>query len=322
MISEIFPGFYHLDLPYPRHPLHNINIYLVRGSARSLLIDTGVDIEECRETLTGYLKELGVKLGKTDFFITHGHRDHFGLLPGLATETSVVYVTRNDATLMKDGNLMWERRLAAASSHGFPGEVIEDALRSPPYNPSLNNHLRFRYLKQDDTLSIGKFKFLCLETPGHSKGHLCLYEPKNKFILTGDHVLFNVSPNVSCWSMDENPLADYLNSLDKVYKLDVELALPGHRKIMKDLKGRVRELKEHHEKRASEALSILEQGPMNAYAIASAMTWDIPCDTWEEVPTWQKFSAVGETISHLNYLEARGEVKHETSGGEIVYSLK
>ncbi len=322
MINEIFPGFYHLDLPYPRHPLHNINVYLAKDSDRSLLVDTGVDLEECRETLSDDLKQLGVALDKTDFFITHGHRDHTGLLASLAKETSTVYVTQPDATLIKDSNVMWESRLSAASSHGFPESVVNDAALNPPYYPPLNNNLNYHFLKQDDLLSVGEFEFHCIETPGHSKGHLCLYEPSHKILLTGDHVLFNVSPNVSCWTPDDNPLADYLASLDRVYQLDVELVLPGHRRIFKDLKGRVQELKGHHEKRASEALSILRQGRQNAYKIASLMTWDIPCDTWKEVPTWQKFSAVGETLSHLNYLEAKGEIKHETVGGEILFSLK
>jgi len=50
---------------------------------------------------------------------------------------------------------------------------------------------------------------------------------------------------------------------------------------------------------------------MNAYHIASKMTWDIDCENWEQFPAAQKWFAVGEAIAHLQYLENEGKIKRQ-----------
>ena len=322
MINELLNGFYHLDLPYPRHPLRNINVYLVKGKERSILIDTGIDIEETHKTLMDDLKKLGVSPEKLDFSLTHGHRDHFGGLSLIAREGATLYMTRTDVATMIETPGMWQTRINAAPRHGFPESVVRAAMANPPYSPQFTDNHRFHYLKENDILNVGNLEFRCIETPGHSKGHMCLYEPESKVLVTGDHVLTDVSPNVSCWSDNEDPLSNYLTSLDKVYKLDVRQVLPAHRRLFSDLKARVNELKEHHKIRAEEAVNILrKKGPLNAYHIALLMTWDIPYP-WEQIPVWQKFSAVGETIAHLNYLITHGRVSRKVGAKETVFSLK
>ena len=57
-----------------------------------------------------------------------------------------------------------------------------------------------------------------------------------------------------------NPLKAYLESLDKVYQLDIELVLPGHREVFRNAKERIQELKDHHRKRLDEIIAILEKG--------------------------------------------------------------
>jgi len=44
------------------------------------VIDTGLNRKECLEAMETGLREIKVDLGKTDFFITHLHADHFGLV--------------------------------------------------------------------------------------------------------------------------------------------------------------------------------------------------------------------------------------------------
>ena len=102
----------------------------------------------------------------------------------------------------------------------------------------------------------------------------------------------------------------YLQSLDRVYDLDVELTLPGHRRLITDHRIRIAELKEHHAKRCDEILRIMANGRnLSAYEIASRMTWDIKCDSWEAFPLAQKWFATGEAISHLRYLKEEGRIE-------------
>jgi hypothetical protein len=110
-----------------------------------------------------------------------------------------------------------------------------------------------------------------------------------------------------------------LTSLDKVYDLDVELVLPGHRSIFRNQKERIRELKQHHQARLTEVISILERGKQNAFQVASQMTWDIGYRSWSLFPPAQKLFAFGEAMAHLKYLEEAGEVAWGIENEEIVF---
>ena len=119
----------------------------------------------------------------------------------------------------------------------------------------------------------------------------------------------------------ENSLNAYLASLDKVYNLEVDIVLPGHRKAGSSLRKRIIELQAHHQARANEILSALENGRKPAFQIASHITWNLNHRSWDDFPADQKWFAVGETIAHLEYLEKKGAVKSACENNKIFYSL-
>jgi glyoxylase-like metal-dependent hydrolase (beta-lactamase superfamily II) len=139
--------------------------------------------------------------------------------------------------------------------------------------------------------------------------------------VSGDHILLGISPNITIWSGQHNLLEQYLASLDKVYALDVDLVLPGHRELFTDHRMRIQELKQHHEARVNEVLSILEMGGQTAYDIATRMTWDIDYKSWQHFPVSQRWFAVGEALAHLKYLEEKRRVVSEMHGHQMVFSL-
>jgi len=175
-------------------------------------------------------------------------------------------------------------------------------------------------LTDDDTIRTGDYNFRCIETPGHTKGHTCLYEAEKKIFICGDHILIDITPNIQCWSDLENPLKDYLASLEKVRELDVELVLPGHRRVFKNHGERIDELTEHHYRRIEEVLTILNNEAKNAYQVASGMSWDINCDSWEQFPLAQKWFATGEAIAHLRYLEEDRSIFRKKGEEKILFS--
>ena len=83
MIEEILANLYKIEIPLPESPLKALNSYVIKNSERNLIIDTGWNQEECMNAMQTGLKELGVDLRKTDFFITHLHADHLGLVSTL-----------------------------------------------------------------------------------------------------------------------------------------------------------------------------------------------------------------------------------------------
>jgi glyoxylase-like metal-dependent hydrolase (beta-lactamase superfamily II) len=319
--EEILPSLYRIKVPLSGSPLKATNSYVIKGAERSLIIDTGWNREDCLAALVSGLKECGVDFKKADFFITHMHADHSGLVSALAGEEAQIYFGRADAKIMKStAGGHWEEQIDFARRCGFPGDELEKAIGGHPgrrYSPGAS--LSLSTVKEGDTISIGGFLFQCIETPGHTEGHICLYEPDKKILLCGDHILVDITPNITLNSEERNPLKEYLMSLDKVYDLDVELVLPGHRRIFKNHKKRIRELKQHHQTRLNEVISILRKGEQNVYQIASQMTWDISYRSWDLFPPSQKWFAFGEAMAHLKYLEEEGEVGRETEKWGIVF---
>ena len=322
MIEEILSQLYKIEVPLPKSPLKAVNSYVIKAHDHSLIIDTGMNRKECMKVISSGLKELDVDLNKADFFITHVHADHLGLVSNLATDTSTIYFNQPDDDIINSVNY-WEMVADFARMNGLPEDDLQRVIKNHPgIKYSSRGHLDFCILKEGDTISIGDYLFKCIETPGHTKGHLCLYEPNKKIFISGDHILIDITPNISLWSNEGNPLNDYLLSLDKVHDLDIELVLPGHRGISRNCKARIQQLKHHHYARANEVLSILERGNQNAFQVASQMSWDMPYKLWEQFPGPQKWFAVGEAIAHLKYLEEMGKVRREIKEQKVVFSPK
>jgi glyoxylase-like metal-dependent hydrolase (beta-lactamase superfamily II) len=322
LTEEIADNLYKIEIPLPKNPLKAINSYVIKAPERNLIIDTGMNREECSKAMQAGLRELDVDLWKTDFFITHLHADHLGLVSELTTNSSIIYFNQPDADRIT-GGIPWDDMINFAHKNGFPEHELRAAFQNHPgYKYASKSLLTFTVLKQDDTIRIGDYLFKCIETPGHTKGHMCLYEPNMKLFFSGDHVLNDITPNIQSWSDKDNPLKEYLASLEKVYKLDIEIVLPGHRSIFRNCKDRIQELKSHHKKRAEEVLCLLENGARNAFQVASKMTWDIDCESWDLFPVMQKWFATGEAIAHLRYLEEKGMVQKEVRENKILYSLR
>ncbi len=321
MIEEIAAGLYRIEIPLRNSPLKALNSYVVKGGERTLVIDTGWNREECLNAMHAGLTTLGVNLRSTDFFITHMHSDHLGLLPALRTDASSAYLSRADADRFNSG-IPIDEFARFALLNGFPEHELEATLRSHAgFRFRAKQRMDFQTLKEGDILRVGDYQFTCVETPGHSWGHMCLHEPRRKILVAGDHILGDISPNIQLWSDEWNPLKAYLSSLDKVSGLDFELVLPGHRGILRNAQERIRELKRHHQERLEEITRILKKGDMNAFEVGARMTWDIVYDSWDTFPISQKWFAIGEVLAHLRYLDEEGIIQKKTQNKIRVYSL-
>jgi glyoxylase-like metal-dependent hydrolase (beta-lactamase superfamily II) len=266
------------------------------------------------------LKKIGVSLDRTDIFITHLHADHFSLVSELATPDTTVWFNRPDAEIVESWDGI-EWMVAYSGRHGFPEDRLRDALEGHPGSKFASGWIpEFQILEDGATIRYGGYHFTCIQTPGHTMGHTCLYEPDKKILIAGDHLLIDITPNIQCWSDERNPLKAYLESLEKTACLDVEVILPGHRRIFYDHRRRIRELQSHHQDRLSEVMELLRHATMSGYETASRMTWDIKAESWEAFPVAQQWFATGEALAHLRYLEQEGLIRRHTANGIIRFS--
>jgi glyoxylase-like metal-dependent hydrolase (beta-lactamase superfamily II) len=320
MVEEVRDRLYRIEVPLPNSPLKELNSYVIKANERNLIIDTGFNREVCFESMQKGLSALDIDLSKTDFMITHMHADHSGLVARLATKTSTIYFSRIDAKVFdKDNN--WQDMIDYAQINGFPADELMKALQNHPgYKYSPKTIPKFNLIDDGNIIKMGDYRLKCISTPGHTEGHICLYDEDKQIFFSGDHILYDITPHIESWAYRINSLKNYMESLDKVYNLPVDIVLPGHRNFFIDLKARIEELKDHHRLRAEEVLSVLGAGARNAYDIAASMTWDIDCERWEDFPVAQKWFATGEAIAHLRYLESEGRIRRNTNQDIVTFS--
>ncbi len=322
MAERIGINLYRLDIPLVGNPLKNLNSYLITGE-RNLLIDTGFREEACRTAMERQLQELHVDLSRTDIFLTHLHSDHSGLSTELHRPGCGLMISREDQDelTLRGDDRFWRLRNEQSVRDGFSREEMDVLWGSNPAKemaPEIAD--RYDCLKDGDTLEYGGYRLRCILTPGHSPGHLCLYDEDRRVFFAGDHILFHITPNICRWESMPDALGSYLNSLKLVEDLPVEQLLPAHRAETGALKDRALELSAHHRRRLKDTLAVVRAHPgLTAYQIAGAMRWQIRSRNWAEFPLNQKFFAVGEALSHLDYLRLRGQLEMTEQNGKLVW---
>lgn len=319
------PDIYSIFVPLPDNPLKNLNSYLIVTRERNLLIDTGFRHPRCLYALLEGLREVGADLRHTDLFLTHMHSDHAGLASGLLPPGSRIYMGRTDYHRLLDclSGQEWARSDASFLSHGFPAEFLQKLTAQNPAR-AMQPLAPFpaQLMDDGDAIQVGPYRFTCVLTPGHTPGHMCLYCADRQLMLLGDHILFDISPNITAWEGVEDSLGDYLASLRRVRSMEVRTALPAHRKGSDQFIPRIDTLLEHHERRLAETLSAVTAHPhADTYHLAACLTWSMRGRCWDDFPISQRWFATGETVAHLDRLRVQGAVSRQLVHGIWQYSL-
>lgn len=260
------------------------------------------------------MEALSLAPEETDVFLTHLHSDHTGnakelqdlgcrLLMG---EKDMNYLHRMDPSI-RNSRMLRE---------GMPQEILTEVISNNPGRRYAPVPFDAETVQDGDRLSYGGYHLTCLSTPGHTPGHFCLYDRERELIFLGDHVLFDITPNISFWDGMEDALGTYLESLKSMMDLPVKYALPGHRHMGGiSMRDRIIELLAHHDARLDEAERIVCEHPgINAYDLAGMMTWRIRSRNWAEFPPGQKWFAVCEALAHLDHLVLTGRITRADHG--------
>ena len=322
MVEEVLPGVFRMAVPLPNSPLKATNSYLIVDRERSLVIDTAFNRTECREAFLSLLHEAGQTPDSVDFFITHLHADHMGLAASLARNGTVVYFNEPDLPLARPDDAYWAWMGGIYEAHGLPLEVSRKAMdRHPGRIHGPERDFPYTIVHDGDTLRKGDYTLRCVQTVGHTPGHMCLMAEEANVLFCGDHILGDITPNITMWTGMKDPLGCYLKSLDMTAGLGLKRALTGHRSAVNDVSKRVAELKRHHEQRCREVIATLQDGEKDAATVTPSIKWDLRYERWDDVHPVQRLFATGETIAHLQYLVATGIAASTERDGRILYHL-
>jgi glyoxylase-like metal-dependent hydrolase (beta-lactamase superfamily II) len=326
-VTEVLPGVHLLRLPLTGSPLKFVNGYLLKADDGWVLVDCGWNMPDVMEALEAQVRDLGIQLDDIrTLVITHFHSDHYGLAGALVGATKArMLMHRLDWLFIRaelaDFDRAIERLDAWLRRHGVPADRLgEEQRRAVEVFRRYTVQAPDEQVEDGHRIPVGPREFRVVWTPGHTGGHICLHDAERRVLLSGDHVLDPISPNVSLNRPDMgNPLGDYLQSLRKVGELDVDLVLPAHGEPFQGLGRRVRELLEHHDEREREVLAALSHGARTGYDVAAALPWTRRRTSLTELPWGQQRMAVTETLAHLEELRARGLARREERGDLVVY---
>lgn len=230
---EITSGIYRLE-PYIGKKL--VAHHLIMGE-RSLFIDAGTP-ELAREALLPWLSEMLGDPARLDMLlVTHADVDHYGgleLFRQACPQTTIIGPALDRSWIESPEQIFAERYDAYHAEHGLT------------YEPELT-HLLHSWIGKPVPLDMGLVggeEIRCgqhlvlqiLHVPGHTPGHLMLWEPKTQTAIIGDAL--NGMTQLDCdgnWTAPPpyTSRVDYLQSIQKLRALNPRILLTGHYPVMR-----------------------------------------------------------------------------------------
>lgn len=325
-VEEVRPDLWSIPLPNKESGIRYVLAYAFVHDGGVTVVDPGWRDRDSWDALAEGLARFGRSIADVrSIVVTHFHPDHLGLAD-LVAEKSGARVLMHRAELpCLPGSL--ERAMAETEpflrEHGLPVPEIEHFQRDPE---GLGSFAELRppdgFVEDGEWLDIPGRRVQAIRTAGHTPGHLCLHLPDERVLLTGDHLLPRITPNISAFpNSGTDPLGDYLASLRRTAELDVHEVLPAHEYRFAGMADRIGVIQRHHEDREAELCDILAAapGPVTASEVSRLLSWSRPFD---EIAIEMRRSALAEALAHLVFLAGRQRVvRADRVPGEARWTL-
>lgn len=320
-LTEVAPGVQWLRMPLP-YALNHINLWVLDDGEGWTLIDTGLDTTETRDLWTEIFAGPLNSKPVLRVICTHFHPDHMGLAGWLTEQHGVpLWVTKKEiqaarVTFAQNVEMLTPVLMKHYERAGLDHVAAEAvATRGNAYSR------RVHPLPDDVTImdpskpiTAAGTQWRIVVGEGHSPELAALYAEDLGVLISGDQVLPGISPNVSVRPTEPgtNPLEKFLGTLPRFSALPEDtFVLPSHKLPFYGVRTRVDQLIEHHRER----LDVTRKACSTAANVGEVLEALFSRD----FDAHQLHFALGETLAHLNYLVARGEIEHNTDGSVDSY---
>jgi glyoxylase-like metal-dependent hydrolase (beta-lactamase superfamily II) len=323
-VEQVASGVWSVPVTIPDNPLRYTLSYLLLADSGAVVVDPGWETDRGWADLQRGFEAAGLPADRvTGIVVTHVHPDHHGLSRRLS-EVSGAWIAMHPAEVQclpsrigeaiggVDGFRCWMVRSGVPDAEIFGGDG-RDLGMFRMAEPDL-------LLNDGDALDLPGRRVRVVWTPGHTPGHICLYDADHDLLLTGDHLLPRISPNVGLSPVSEDsPLTSYLGSLHAMRGYDTAEALPGHEYRFRGIAERADALIEHHDARAREVLDIVAAlDRPTIWEVTQNLSWSRP---WDEITGYMRRAALAETEAHIEYLVREGRLIMRQDPGSGPYRL-
>jgi len=316
-VSRVADDIIAISCPVP-FDVGSVNVYLLPGDPLTL-VDTGSRLNFTVDDLARLCADAGFDLGSVEqLVLTHRHIDHFGLGQDIRQRSGCEVVSsRVDGPFMAE----WEGLIVGTREQlrdqgrafGIPDSLfllneqwVKAILQAAA--PVRSDRL----VGDGDVIRAGGRDLRVIETPGHTEGLVGLIDEAAGVYFANDHILKHITPNPDVYSYKPDDLRsglpDYVRSLHKVRDLPVGLVLPGHGFEMTDLRGRVDEILEHHDRRVARIEELLRERPRSIYEVCTLL--------WPKLRAQDSHLAVREIIGHVVLLGEDGRQVERTTAAD------
>ncbi|MBA4538624.1 MBL fold metallo-hydrolase [Bacillus aquiflavi] len=310
-VEKIDVNGYRIGIPVP-FPMKYVYCYLFEHVDGYVLIDAGFNDRNAKAAWKQFFQQCNIHAKKIKtIYLTHFHPDHAGLAGWMQQLTGAdVYMHEIDLNMI---NQVWgedslQTKLVEEMNlnHGVPRQLSADiSIHMDLIAHHVHPLPQIKPLMTEEVEFGGK-TWEVIHTPGHSNGHICFYQKEKGLLISGDHILDKITPNISLWPGASNtPLHDYIQSLRKIKELHVEKAFPGHGDIINRVNERIEQLIHHHKVRLKEMEELAHH--QTAYQVADHIF------AKKKLSPHQWRFAIAETIAHLEYLSFENKLKKENT---------
>jgi glyoxylase-like metal-dependent hydrolase (beta-lactamase superfamily II) len=308
--DRVLPGLWRLRLPLPWPGVPHGNAYAIAAADGVVLVDTGLHEPGSMRQLELALDQAGLRLEHIRLVVcTHAHSDHYGqAAPIIQASGAELWMHPNHEHMTKaaeDPARAFERRFDIARQSGVPPAALQEFRES-------RGEAKFgiaeilmpdRELLPGVEIETDLGTWQVHETPGHAPSHVVLHQPERGLLLSGDHLLGRVSLYYD-FGYSADPAGEFLNSLDVVDELDVQLVLSGHGRPVRG----ARELTAANRRTIAERMDRLREalgdGPHTAFDLVPKMWTDVNLPEPLMIG-W----GLTEALCYLSHMELRGEVE-------------
>jgi glyoxylase-like metal-dependent hydrolase (beta-lactamase superfamily II) len=318
-LNEVVAGVFELRLPIPFED-GLVNVFLFPDVDEVDLLDCGMNSEDSVALIHAAVRQLGAKRIRR-LVVTHIHPDHYGAAGVFAGDGKAdLYLHRLEVPLVTPRYVELEHLVKEVHKYlvvnGVPAEeadVLSNSQRAlsqvvTPAEPAVQ-------LDGAETLRMGRRTLRVEWTPGHSPGHICLYEERERVLFAGDHMLPELSPNIGLHPQSTpDPLHEYLEGLARLAAYRPTMVLPAHGRPFSDAAARVATLSSHHGRRLDQVLEIVagEQ---------SKSAWQVALELWGvRTNLYEKRLALQEGLAHLQALAVEGRVIKSVTPAAVTWA--